>query len=754
MPDLYLIIVILLFVLAISDLIVGVSNDAVNFLNSAIGSKVASRNTIMIVASLGIFVGATFSSGMMEVARKGIFNPEFFYFSDIMTIFLAVMLTDIILLDFFNTIGLPTSTTVSIVFELLGAAVVMSLIKMTSSGQSILEMGTYINSSQAILIISGIFLSVLIAFAIGAMVQFLSRLIFTFRYLEQKLWIGSIWTGFALSAMTFFLLFKGLQGAAFVTDEFLRTIEDNLLLLLATAFIFWTAFLHLMAKNGINIFRIVVLFGTFALAMAFAGNDLVNFIGVPIAGFESYLSWNQSNISPSEYNMSVLKEPVRTQTYLLVLAGLVMIVTLWFSKKARSVTDTEVNLGRQEEGYERFTPNAFIRGIVRSAINVGQISQRVLPKSVIDSTGVRFRPLSLPVADRPAFDLVRAGVNLTTASILIAFATSLKLPLSTTYVSFMVAMGTSLADRAWGRDSAVYRVAGVVNVIGGWFATAIIAFSVAGIFALLIYFFQISAIVVLITLAVVFIYRSFAYHRKKDEKKQKRLTFEQSNEMLDVEILTSRLTNRISELIKDLSDMYELTLKGIVDEDIAIITKAEDAIQSMLEKNENLEYELFQSIKRVEEKDSEGSRIILYVFDLEQDLVQSAKLIVDAGSNHLRNSLSPLKEDQINTLSEVGDEITKYLQTIAYQIVSADTVSNNEDTTGKVAILELLEVHLSAQVEGIKEEKYGARNSQLMFRILLESKDIVAVASRFVKLSRRIHQPGQKKQYYSFSKKN
>ena len=349
MSELYLIIVILLFILAISDLIVGVSNDAVNFLNSSIGSRVASRRTIMIVASIGIFVGATFSSGMMEVARKGIFNPEYFYFAEIMIIFLAVMLTDIILLDFFNTVGLPTSTTVSIVFELLGAAVVMSLIKMSIAGQGITVLADYINTSQAVLIISGIFLSVVFAFFTGAIVQFFSRLLFTFRYKRKNKFLGAVWTGIAMTSMTYFLLLKGIKGASFVTEDFVLWVKHNLLLLIGVSFLLWTVVMQALSLFKVNVFRVVVLFGTFALAMAFAGNDLVNFIGVPIAGFESYLSWQASGQSAFDYSMEVLQEPVRTKSYLLIIAGLIMIITLWFSKKARSVTDTEVNLGRQNE---------------------------------------------------------------------------------------------------------------------------------------------------------------------------------------------------------------------------------------------------------------------------------------------------------------------------------------------------------------------------------------------------------------------
>jgi phosphate/sulfate permease len=446
--DMYLLFVVVLFGLAITDLVVGVSNDAVNFLNSAIGSKVAKRNTIMLVASLGVFIGATFSGGMMQVARKGIFNPDMFMFADIMAIFLAVMLTDIILLDVFNTLGMPTSTTVSIVFELLGASVAVAIIKIAGASDSMLSLGAYINSEKATQIILGIFISVGIAFTIGAVVMWISRLIFSFNYKKRLRFAGAIWGGIAFAALSYFLLFKGIKGASFVTPEFQQWVKSNTLLLLGASFLFWTILLQvLLSVFKLNIFRGIVLFGTFSLAMAFAGNDLVNFIGVPIAGLESYQSWNASGVAPGAFSMESLAKAVRTNPLLLFGAGVIMVATLWFSKKARSVTETEVNLGRQDEGAERFKANFLARSLVRMIHLLSSSLNRSIPSSLRERIGSNFelnksRPLA---ADAPAFDLVRASVNLTVASALIALATSLKLPLSTTYVSFMVAMGTSLA---------------------------------------------------------------------------------------------------------------------------------------------------------------------------------------------------------------------------------------------------------------------------------------------------------------------
>ena len=749
MPDTYLIIVVLLFLLAVSDLVVGVSNDAVNFLNSAVGSRVAPRNIIMVVVSLGIFVGATFSSGMMEVARSGIFNPQFFVFGEIMVIFLAVMLTDIILLDLFNTLGLPTSTTVSIVFELLGAAVLLSLIKILNQGEGIQAIATYINSSTAILIISGIFLSIGIAFVTGAVVQYISRLIFSFRYQQRHRLVGALWSGLASASLTYFLLFKGIKGASFVSDSFISWVGENTLLLLAGSFVVWTLAMWVLALRGVNVFRLVVLYGTFALAMAFAGNDLVNFIGVPVAGFESYLSWHDSGMDPFGYSMEVLTEPVRTNSYLLMAAGLVMIITLWFSKKARSVTETEVNLGRQSEGQERFSPNHLSRGIVRVSSSAASYAQQLFPDYFLKRAKTIFETTEEQTADKPAFDLIRASVNLTMASTLIAFATSLKLPLSTTYVSFMVAMGTSLADKAWGRDSAVYRVAGVLNVVGGWFATAIIAFLTSALFAFLIYHFKFTAIVLLVAAAALFIYRSFAYHRTKEKKKELRKAGESDNEAIVFNHLIHRFSQRISELLSTLENTYSSTVAGLVGEDLDKLAEAKKSITQLISQNDDLQYSIFSSIKRIHGQEEKSSRMFLYMFDLEQDILQSAELIVKVSNDYTRNMMSPLKSSQIRQLEEVSGSVSRYLNEISTIINSGPDNSYEHVRDEKRKILQLVEQVLNHQVEGVKSKQYGARNSQLMFRILLETKDMVAVAARFVKLYNQMYvsdqeAPGQK----------
>lgn len=746
MAEFYLIIVFLLFILAITDLIVGVSNDAVNFLNSSIGSKVASRQVIMIVASLGILAGATFSSGMMEVARKGIFNPQYFYFSEIMIIFIAVMLTDIILLDLFNTFGMPTSTTVSIVFELLGAAVAVAVLKIVHAGDSLSLLGDYINTSSAIMIISGIFISVLIAFTVGSIVQFFSRFLFTFHVQKNIKWIGGVWSGLALAALTYFLLIKGMKGASFISEEFILLISDNTLILLIGSVIFWSLLMHLCLRVfRINILRIVVLFGTFALAMAFAGNDLVNFIGVPIAGLESYWAWSASGSAAESFEMTILNEPIRTQTYLLVIAGGIMVTTLWFSKKARSVTDTEVNLGRQDEGSERFRSNALSRGIVRNSIFIGNSLQKVIPDSWLQKIDQNFQAAEELTPehkddDPPAFDLVRASVNLTVASVLIAFATSLKLPLSTTYVSFMVAMGTSLADRAWGRSSAAFRVAGVINVIGGWFFTAFMAFTAAATFATLIYFWGIYGLITLVLLLVFLISRTFLLHRKKErEKALNKALKQQIGQLNSEEDIIDQTIDKVVTSLKRIQSAYTDTLMGLLEENPRLLKRSKNEIRKLKEENERLSQELYGLIKQMAVDNTGADRFYILIIDLEQDILQSISLIVDTCTSYVGNSLEPIRKTHESSLTAMLDTVEQYLSELAAMIQESRFEKIAEILNQKQAIFGQLEDKLSQQIKDIKLNKNGLRESMLIFRILLESKDLIATAARFAKLYKRYY---------------
>jgi phosphate/sulfate permease len=516
--DYFLGAVVVLLAFAIFDLIVGVTNDAVNFLNSAIGSKVAPRYFIIIVASLGIMAGVSFSSGMMEVARKGIFHPQFFTMPELMVIFLAVMLTDVAVLDLFSTFGLPTSTTVSIVFDLLGAAVAVSTIKvlMTPDGaHSVLD---YINTGKALVIISGILLSIAVAFICGGLAQFFSRLIFTFDYTARLRRFGGIWGGLGLASITYFILIKGARGSTFITPETAAWIESHSILILLPLFAVSGLILQTLLLLKVNILKVIVLIGTFALAMAFAANDLVNFIGVPMAGLQAY-KVAIASADPIHDKMIALGETVHPEAYFLLLSGLVMVITIWLSKKARTVSMTELGLGQHVEGEERFDSTRLSRTIVRMSINLAESVKAIVPRSLSGRIARRVDPTEFrAVADfegRPPYDLLRASVNLMVASAVISYATSKKLPLSTTYVTFMVAMGSSFADQAWGLESAVYRVTGVLTVVGGWFLTALMTFTISGTFAVVIYFGKLYGLLALLAVVGLAIWHNNRTHAER-----------------------------------------------------------------------------------------------------------------------------------------------------------------------------------------------------------------------------------------------
>jgi phosphate/sulfate permease len=732
MPDLYLFLVILLLGLAIFDLVVGVSNDAVNFLNSAIGSRVAPRNLIMIVASIGIFIGAASSDGMMEVARKGIFHPEAFAFADVMILFTAVMLTDIILLDLFNTFGLPTSTTVSIVFELLGAAVAISLIKLADADQGLGHMSEYINWANAGRIVGGILLSVVVAFTVGAITMYLSRLLFTFRYEKRLKWVGAAWGSLALTALTWFLLTKGLKHAAFL-EGYSDWIKTHMLMVSGIAFAFWAVVLQLIASfTKFNILRIVVLFGTFSLAMAFAGNDLVNFIGVPVAGFTAYGQWIDSGQTAEAFNMAILSEKIPTPWYLLVGAGLVMVLTLWLSKKARSVTETEVKLGRQNEGVERFSPNALSRGVVRLSQAVGAGFRMLLPSSASKNLNRNFEKVELtPVIkgdEKPDFDLVRASVNLAMASMIISYASAQKLPLSTTYVSFMVAMGASLADKAWGRDSAVFRVAGVFSVIAGWFGTAAAAFTAAATFASVIYFFGIYGIIGLVALAAGLVIRTGIVHRSRESKKAAKEEGLSGSKKLAAAEVSDQSASKAAATLRDLHGIFRESITGLLKEELTVVRDARKMMKSVEQRNENLRFTIYHYIRRIQGEEAKAAgRHYLKILSLEQDVVQSASLIVNSAADHVENVLNPLSEEQGASMSKLVDQIVAFL-TAGEKLLDNEPIARKawqEFRTHRDQVVDTIDGMLDTQVDGVRGEAYGARNSLLYFSILLEFRDLV-----------------------------
>jgi phosphate/sulfate permease len=661
--------IVILFGLAISDLMVGVSNDAVNFLNSSVGSRVASRRVIMIIASLGILAGVTFSSGMMEVARKGIFHPQFFSMPELMVVFLAVMLTDIILLDLYNTFGLPTSTTVSIVFELLGAAVAVSLLKLWQAGESLAGFVEYINTSKALTIIFGILLSVAIAFLIGAAVQFVSRMIFTFDFRRKVRRYGALWGGIALASIIYFILIKGSKGASFITPETLAWIKDHTLLILGLSFAVSALLLQLiLLLTKIDILKVVVLAGTFALAMAFAANDLVNFIGVPLAGLSSYTEASASGNMLTQ-SMEALTKPVQSNTFFLLIAGGVMVATLWVSRKARTVTKTEVSLGRQDEGFERFESSVLSQTIVRFVATLFTNVTRLVPRSAktwIEGRFDRSRYRPVPAADGtvPSFDLVRAGVNLMVASALISWATSLKLPLSTTYVTFMVAMGTSLSDQAWGRDSAVYRVTGVLTVIGGWFFTAMMAFTVSSLFAFAIWYGRAIAVLAILALAIFLIIRTHVTHKKRVSEDEALEVFNLrkiTDSAASINITFEHTGIFLREVRETLRDGFE----GLRDYDRTKLRRAM-AGQKRIQRWANIiTANIFKVLRLLMREAVENTQRYAQTISTLQEVSESLRDIVVRAHRHVQNQHSGLLEGQIAEMERVHNKVSELLDLIS-----------------------------------------------------------------------------------------
>ncbi|WP_310991547.1 inorganic phosphate transporter [Aequorivita marina] len=730
MENLYLLMIVALVVLAIADLVVGVSNDAVNFLNSAIGSKAIPFKGILIIASLGIFIGAVFSSGMMEVARKGIFVPGEFYFDEIMIIFMAVMITDILLLDFFNSIGLPTSTTVSIVFELLGAAVIMALIKIGhNEAETISALSTYINTEKAIQIIIGIVLSVVIAFTVGAIVQYLSRLIFTFHIEKKMKYFGAIFGGVALTAISYFIFMKGLKSTPFYAS-FKDVVEANTVLIIGVSFVIWTVFSQLfMIIFKKSILIIVIAVGSFSLALAFAGNDLVNFIGVPMAAYHSYIDWSASGVAASSYAMTSLEKAVPAEPILLFIAGAIMVLTLWFSKKARTVSDTEIDLARQGEGHEKFNPNMISRILVKSSTRMAFMFDQILPKSLQQKIDKRFEKpvIDLPkhkTYEVPAFDMIRASVNLVVAGILIATATSMKLPLSTTYVTFMVAMGTSLADRAWGRESAVYRVAGVLNVIGGWFFTAFVAFTAAGTLTYLIFIGKGAMIAVLLLLAILLLVRNYLSHKKKIKLKFNKTGLKKT-ESKTVQGIIQESSDNISNVVSRSNKIYTDMLRGLAKQDTKKLKKSKKGVKKLTDEVDELRDNIFYFIKNLDDTSVRGSNFYIIVLGLLTDVVQSLEFISKASYKHVNNNHKALRFNQIKDLQEIDqhlEEVLNEIETI-FDEKEFEKIVNVLDK--KEEIFAILSNKIEKQIARTRTEESSPKNTTLYFSLLLETKDLV-----------------------------
>lgn len=732
MENIYLFMLVALTILAVVDIIVGVSNDAINFLNSAIGSKAISMKTIMIVASLGIFIGAVFSSGMMEVARKGIFVPAMFNFDEIMIIFMTVMITDILLLDFFNTLGLPTSTTVSIVFNLLGAAVVVSLLKISvSETQTIADIGSYINTEKAFEIIKGILMSVVIAFSIGALVQWVSRLIFTFHYEKKIKNFGAIFGGAALTCILYFIIMKGLKGSPYY-NEIQGIIVGNEIFIILGAFILLSGLSHLFQKlTNKSILVVVIAVGTFGLALAFSGNDLVNFIGVPMAAYHSYEAWSVSGIAAKDFTMEILNNKMPAEPFLLFIAGGIMVVTLWFSKKAKTVAETELSLSRQGDTHDKFEPNMLSRAIVTISTAISDGFDTIIPASTQEKINQSFKKpdTTLLTKDQsinaPSFDLIRASINLIVAGILISIATTMKLPLSTTYVTFMVAMGTSLADRAWGRESAVYRVAGVLNVIGGWFFTAFGAFTAAGIVAFLIQWNKEVMTPILLLLTVALLIRNYLSHKKKSKSTADEKTLKKSESSTVQGIITESADN-ISSVISRSNKIYTDVLKGLGDEDLKKLKKSKKGIEKLDLEIEDLRDNIFYFIKNLEETSVRGSSFYINILGYLTDIAQSLEYLSKKSYKHVNNQHKKLRYNQIKDLHELTSTFDVLLNEIItiFDSKSFEEIKNVIDKNDAITLT--IQDKIQKQIERTRTEESSPKNTTLYFNILTESKSLAA----------------------------
>ena len=747
METFYLFLVIFLFVLAVFDLSVGVSNDAVNFLNSAIGSRAASFKVIMVIAAIGIFVGASLSNGMMDIARHGIYQPEQFYFSEIMCILFAVMLTDVVLLDVFNSLGMPTSTTVSLVFELLGGTVALSIVKIVNSDGA-LQLGQLLNTDKAFTVILAIFLSVAIAFFFGTVVQYISRLIFTFNYKKHMKYFIALFGGMAATSILYFMLIKGLKGSSFMASDWAKTVYAHTDEIVWVAFIGFTILMQVLHWLKVNVFKVVVLLGTFALALAFAGNDLVNFIGVPLAGYSSYMDLmaQGGTTTTDTFLMSSLCESAHTPWYFLTGAGVVMVIALVTSKKAQSVIKTSLDLSRQTEGTENFGTSPVARVLVRTCTNTAGTLLSVVPPRMKEWVDSRFNNDEIILEDKASFDLVRASVNVVLSGLLIALGTSLKLPLSTTYVAFMVAMGSSLADRAWGRESAVYRITGVLSVIGGWFITAGAAFTICFLVALLIHFGGITAMVAMVGLAVYMLIRNQIAYKKKLKKEAlkeevnttvaKLRNATDSREALSLFREHSR--EELDSVLLFTSEMLYKSVHGFMNENLRELRKV---LTSVEEKKIHL-----KQVKRVGtlgvthlDHDIAVEKGLYYYQgnDFASEIVFCIRRMTEACKEHVDNNFSPLNDIQKADFGGMTESEAAYIKRCAAMIEENDyrhmddLIAESLDLTNRLTALK------KGELKRIQGQSGSTKVSMVYLTMVQEAQNIVTFTANLVKVSRK-----------------
>ena len=734
MSTIYLCIVIFLLCLAVFDLFVGVSNDAVNFLQSAIGAKVAKFRTVLIIASCGVVLGAIMSSGMMDIARHGIMSPDHFTFEEVMTLFLAVMVTDVIILDVFNTLGMPTSTTVSLVFELLGGAFILSTLKMW--GDPSLNYSVLLNSDKALEVIIGIFASVAIAFFFGVIVMWISRVVFTFNYKKHSRYSIAIFGGIAFTALSYFILMKGLGKSPYLPAEWRDYISDNIGMLLVVTFVVSAIVMEFLHLCRVNIFKFTVLMGTFGLAMAFAGNDLVNFIGVPLAGLSSYQDYmaNANGAAPDAFMMTSLMESAKTTPVFLLIAGFVMIIAMATSKKAQNVIKTSVDLSRQDEGDEMFGSSSAARVIVRNCQNADSWLNHFLPQNLKNWINSRFNKNDVELEESAAFDVVRAAVNLVLASMLITIGTNLKLPLSTTYVTFMVAMGSSLADRAWSRESAVFRVTGVLSVIGGWFITAGVAFFACAVVCLAMHFGGIVVQSAFIALVIFMLIRSNIQYNKKQKEVSRGSTFQLMMRSRDPEIVWELLRRQVSRTQSYVCHFalveFNLIMDGLANENTRDLRHANKELkkeQDMLKKFRRQE---MLGLKRSPmEVAIERNTWFHLGANSNQQFIYSLRRMLDPIKEHVDNNFNPLPEEYVKEFAPIRQKINDLMKMTAEQI-ETDRYENYREILAEAdACKDELSVVRKKHIDRIQHTKDNTlmQISLVYLNVLQESQEFLSV---------------------------
>ena len=731
----YQVMLAILALLAVSGLYVGVTNDAVNFLNSALGSKAASFRTVLIVASIGILVGALTSSGMMDVARHGMFHPQLFNFQDVMYLYVGVMFANVILLDLYNSLGLPTSTTVSLIFCLLGSAVAVALFKIGSDSNIHLEdLGSFLNTTKAMGVVSGILLSVILAFISGTFVMWISRLLFSFRYMKMLRRLGAVWCGMSLTSILYFAVFKGLKSQLAGT-AFVEWVNEHLVLTLAGVWVVCALVLFFLQLFRVNILRITILAGTFSLALAFAGNDLVNFIGVPIAGLEAY------SVSGGDVNMAMtaLAEPSTggSNTIYIVISGIIMVATLWTSRKAMSVSQTELSLTSADGGGEQqYSSSLFSRAVVRAAINVSRVLDKIIPEKTKNFIEKRFEYADVEHSGAP-YDMIRSTVNLTTASLLIALGTSLKLPLSTTYVCFMVAMGSSLADKAWGRESAVYRITGVITVVMGWFVTGFGGFIIAFALGLLLMWGEVWAFGA-ITLLCVYMFIHSNFMPKKEKKENKKSDAQMRENLVDNTMTT------VSETVKATTRIYNRTIVALMTENRKALKDLATEASEMYEENRRMKYSIAHTLRTTYGSDLNLSLYYVQILDYLNEMTKSLVHITRPSFEHIDNNHQGLNRIQSDTLMSINADVNEIYSRIIYMFTSSDFSTIDEVLTMRDNLFERLAQSTKEELARINTGESNSRAGMLFLGIISETKTMVLQSRNLLK-SRRyfIEQEGK-----------